>query len=228
MYLKEFREKLNLTQNELSSILDIAQTTIARYENDKVKPTSTVIFKYINQLNANPNYLFLRLEPHLLNDVPKLSDDVINLLNELNIVMSESEIKENLNKILLEKILERFQNTSSSLVIKFLSLIHPDRPLLFMYYIAQIIEYKISNENPTITKYQDFLISVIKDFPVWRIFFNQPLFTEKIKKEFIQIIEYKLTEDDCKLIVKNYKNTLELLEEKMPSYVIIAHRNKFK
>ena len=45
MYLKEFREKLNLTQNELSSILDIAQTTIARYENDKVKPTSTVLLK---------------------------------------------------------------------------------------------------------------------------------------------------------------------------------------
>ncbi len=43
MYLKEFREKLNLTQNELSVILDIAQTTIARYENDKVKTTSTVL-----------------------------------------------------------------------------------------------------------------------------------------------------------------------------------------
>ena len=35
MYLKEFRERLNLTQNELSLKLDIAQTTIARYGNIK-------------------------------------------------------------------------------------------------------------------------------------------------------------------------------------------------
>ena len=61
MYLKEFRERLNLTQNELSLKLDIAQTTIARYENGKINPTSTIVFKYINQLNANPNFLFLGL-----------------------------------------------------------------------------------------------------------------------------------------------------------------------
>lgn len=228
MYLKEFREKTGLSQKDFAEKLELTQVTIARYETEKMNPTTTVIQKYIDVFQANPNYLFLGLEPHTLIDVPKFDNDIINLLNELNIVMSESEIKENLNKILLEKIIERFKNTSSSLVIKFLSLIGPDRPLLFMYYIAQIIEYKILNENPTIIKYQDFLISVIKDFPIWKIFFNQPLFTEQIKKEFIQIIEYKLTEEDCKLIVKNYKNTLELLEEKMPSYVIRAHRNKFK
>ena len=67
MYLKEFRERLNLTQNEISLKLDIAQTTIARYENNKIKPTSTIIFKYINELNANPNFLFLGLEPITLN-----------------------------------------------------------------------------------------------------------------------------------------------------------------
>ena len=83
MYLKEFREKLNFTQRELSDILEIAQTAIARYENDKVKPTSTVIFKYIHKLNANPNFLFLGIEPHILNDLPKLNNDMINLLNEL-------------------------------------------------------------------------------------------------------------------------------------------------
>jgi transcriptional regulator with XRE-family HTH domain len=228
MYLKEFREKTGLSQKDFAERLELTQVTITRYETEKMNPTTTVIQKYIDVFQANPNYLFLGLEPHTLVDVPKFNNDIINLLNELNILMSENEIKENLNKIILEKIIDRFKNTSSSLIIKFLSLIHPDRPLLFMYYIAQIIEDKISNENPTITKYQDFLISVIKDFPIWKIFFNQPLFTEKIKKEFIQIIEYKLTEEDCKLIVENYKNTLVLLEEKMPSYIILAHRNKFK
>jgi len=231
MYLKEFRERLNLTQRELSDILKIAQTAIARYENDKVKPTSTVLLKYINELNANPNFLFLEMEPHILSDVPKLNNDSINLLNEINIMMSENELKEKLNKILIDKIMDKFQNTNSSPLIKFLTVLGIQgsyRPLLFMYYIAQIIEKKIINENPEIEDYKVFLCSVIEDFPVWKIFFNQPLFTEQIKKEFIEVVEYKLTENDCKLIVQNYKNTLELLEEKMSISVIRTHKNKFK
>lgn len=68
MYLKEFREKIGMTQNQLSESLGIAQTTIARYEKDKVKPTSTVILKYINKLNANPLYLFNGIEPIFLDE----------------------------------------------------------------------------------------------------------------------------------------------------------------
>ena len=228
MYFKQFREKINLTQKEFAEKLGMAQNALARYENDKVTPSITVISQYIEVFQANPNYLFLGLEPHTVVDVPKFNNDIINLLNEINIIMSDSEIKEELNKILLNKIIERFKNTSSSLVVKFLSLIHSDRPLLFMYYITQIIENKILTEKPKIDNYQDFLISSIKAFPVWNIFFNGPAFTEQIKNEFIEIVKYKLQEQDCKLIVENYKSTLELLEEKMPSYIIRAHRNKFK
>jgi transcriptional regulator with XRE-family HTH domain len=231
MYLKEFRVKLDMTQKQFSELLGIAQNAIARYENNKVTPTINVIEQYINKLNANPNYLFLGIEPHLLNDTPKLNNDVINLLNELSILTSEEELKEKLNKILLDKIMEKFQYTSSSILIKFLTVFGiqgPDRPLLFMYYIAQIIENKFKSVNLNIVTYKDFLSSVINDFPVWKIFFNQPIFTEQIKKEFIQIIEYKLNENDCKLIVQNYKNILEILEEKMPSSVIFMHKNKFK
>lgn len=231
MYFKEFRERLNLTQRELAENLEVAQNAIARYENNKVKPTSTVIIKYINELNANPNFLFLGMEPHLLSEVPKLNNDLVNLLNEISLVMAENELKDKLNKILIDKIIDRFHNTSSSPLIKFLTVLGIQgsyRPLLFMYYIAQIIEKKIINENIKIDNYKKFLSSVIEDFPVWRLFFNQPLFTEQIKKEFIEVIEYKLTENDCKLIVQNYKNTLELLEEKMSPSVIRTHKNKFK
>ena len=73
MYLKEFREKLNLTQRELSEILDIAQTTIARYELGKVKPTSTIINKYIDKLNANPFFLFTGKEPYFLDVQEKIN-----------------------------------------------------------------------------------------------------------------------------------------------------------
>ncbi len=231
MYLKEFREKTGLSQKDFAERLELTQVTIARYETEKMNPTTTVIQKYIDVFQASPNYLFLGLEPHTLVDVPKFNNDIINLLNELNILTSEEELKEKLNKILLDKIMEKFQNTSSSILIKFLTVIGiqgPDRPLLFMYYIAQIIENKFENKNLEIKTYKDFLSSVITDFPVWKIFFNQPIFTERIKNEFIQIIEYKLTENDCKLVVQNYKNILEIIEERMPSYIIRAHRNKFK
>ncbi|MFW3425953.1 helix-turn-helix domain-containing protein [Aliarcobacter butzleri] len=80
MYLKKFRENLNLTQKELANLLGIAQNAIARYENDKVKPTSTVILKYVEELNANPNFLFLGEEPYLLNNLPKFGDSVNNSL----------------------------------------------------------------------------------------------------------------------------------------------------
>ena len=98
MYLKEFRLKLNLTQNELSSILDIAQTAIARYENDKVKPTSTVLLKYVNQLNANPLYLFKGIEPIFLDEqinlnkvhlIEKKKDEIKKIQSEIEIISDE-------------------------------------------------------------------------------------------------------------------------------------------
>ena len=122
MYLKEFREKLNLTQNELSNILDIAQTTIARYENDKVKPTSTVLLKYINELNANPNFLFLGIEPHTLNNIPELDSSNMGLLNDITLMISQEQLKEKLNKILIDEIIQRFEKQDDSLVTKLLEI----------------------------------------------------------------------------------------------------------
>lgn len=54
MYFKEFRERIKLTQKEIADKLELAQVTIARYETGKINPTSITVFKYINQLNANP------------------------------------------------------------------------------------------------------------------------------------------------------------------------------
>ena len=68
MYLKEFREKIGLTQKELGDILMITQTTITRYENDKVKPSTTIIDKYCELLNANPLFLFCGILPILLDE----------------------------------------------------------------------------------------------------------------------------------------------------------------
>lgn len=232
MYLKEFREKLNLTQNELSNILDIAQTTIARYENDKVKPTSTVLLKYINELNANPNFLFLGIEPHLLNNLPKLDSSNMDLLNDITLMMSQEQLKEKLNKILIDEIIQRFEKQNDSLVAKLLEIVKMDdpvktRPFLFLYYIFQLIEKDFTETPKEITDYKQYLGDIITNYKVitWK---NQPLFTEKIKNEIRDFLDVKLTTKECELLVKNYKNTLEMLEQKMPPSMIKYHRNSFK
>lgn len=232
MYLKEFREKLNLTQNELSSILDIAQTTIARYENDKVKPTSTVLLKYINELNANPNFLFLGIEPHLLNNLPKLDSSNMDLLNDITLMMSQEHLREKLNKILIDEIIQRFEKQNDSLVAKLLEIVKMDdpvktRPFLFLYYIFQLIEKDFTDTPKEISDYKQYLGDIITNYKVvtWK---NQPLFTEKIKSEIRDFLDVKLTTKECELLVKNYKNTLEMLEQKMPPSMIKYHRNSFK
>lgn len=232
MYLKEFRERLNLTQRELSDVLEIAQTAIARYENDKVKPTSTVLLKYINELNANPNFLFLGIEPHLLSNLPKLDSSNMDLLSDITLMMSQEHLREKLNKILIDEIIQRFEKQNDSLVAKLLEIVKMDdpvktRPFLFLYYIFQLIEKDFTETPKEISDYKQYLGDVITNYKVitWK---NQPLFTEKIKSEIRDFLDVKLTTKECELLVKNYKNTLEMLEHKMPPSMIKYHRNSFK
>ena len=57
IFLADFRKHLRLHQKELAEKLNIAQTTIARYETDRVHPTAGVIKKYVEVFNANPLFL---------------------------------------------------------------------------------------------------------------------------------------------------------------------------
>ncbi|OKY79219.1 MAG: putative transcriptional regulator [Candidatus Methanohalarchaeum thermophilum] len=46
--IKKFREKVGITQKELSDLIDVARETISRVENDKLKPNYKFIKKFIN------------------------------------------------------------------------------------------------------------------------------------------------------------------------------------
>ena len=148
MYLKEFRERLNLTQNELSLKLDIAQTTIARYENGKINPTSTIVFKYINELNANPNFLFLGLEPITLNlDEEYLSQQNNEMLKDLSLSLSQNELNCELSKLLISITLDKFSNKKDKSTIQnILNALKleghfPYRPFLFLYYVFKYVKH---------------------------------------------------------------------------------------
>ena len=231
MYVKEFRERLNFTQRELADILKVGQTAIARWELDRVKPAASAVFKYVNELDANPNFLFLGHEPHFLSDLPKLSSDNINLLNDLTLMLDQEEIKEKLTKIFIDEIIQKFEKENSSPTIKLLEILKMDhhvkaRPFLFLYYIFQLIKKDFSESKKEINNYKQYLGNIIRNYKTvdWK---NQPIFTERIKKEIDDFLDLKLTEKECEVLVKNYESSLEALEKKMTPSMIKYHRNIF-
>lgn len=232
MYLKEFRERLNLTQKELSEKISVAQTTIARYEKKQINPTSVILNKYISILNANPNYLFLKMEPVTLDNYPSLDESTLNLLNDLTMSISKDELNNLLNKILIDNLVKKFLESKNNIFTKLLNFVTLDgifksRPILFLYYIFQIIENDSFSNKKVIASYKEYLKNVIEDFRLFSLI-NQPIFTEKMKKSIIDIIDIKLTESECRLLVEHNAETLEVLESNMPPDMIRFHRNLFK
>lgn len=231
MYLKEFREKIGLSQKEMAEKLNIDKTNIGRYERDEVKPTSTALEKYIKVLKANPNFLFLGTEPHVI-DVncifDDVEDDVKAIIKDLCMLMPKEEIMAELKKIRFDVIQKKFEiKHNNNILIKFLNFTGPSRPVLFLYYILQIIVKKNNeNKDEKESNYQELLIQIIKKFPKWNIFINQPMFTNIIIDDFLETVKFKLNEQECQFIIQNAQVLLSRLEEQMPIYVIKAHKFK--
>ena len=87
MYLKEFINKIGLSQRDFAKRLGLTQVTIARYETEKMNPTTKVIQKYIDLFNANPSYLFMGHEPVFL-------DEQLEINLEYKIRIKEKELNE--------------------------------------------------------------------------------------------------------------------------------------
>ena len=231
MFLKEFRERLNLTQNELSLKLDIAQTTIARYENGKINPTSTIVFKYINELNANPNFLFLGLEPITLNlDEEYLSQQNNEMLKDLSLSLSQNELNCELSKLLISITLDKFSNKKDKSTIQnILNALKleghfPYRPFLFLYYVFKYVSNN-KNELYQIKSYKEYLINLVQRYNQYT-YKNDPLFTKKIKSEISDNIELYCNENEIKVLLENPQITIDKLEENMTSSMIKMHRKK--
>ena len=229
MYLKEFREKIGLSQKEFSEKIGIDKTNIGRYERDEVKPTSIAIEKYINVFNASPNYLFLGIEPYVTDIISaesqKIKDEIKYLVTDIIVLEGTKNLESKLQKIKFDIIKKKFEKDNNNIIIKFLNLTGPSRPVLFLYYILQSIE---QNKNDKIIEYSNFLIQIIKDFPKWNLFINQPMFGKQIINDFVETIEYKLSDEESKYLVEESSNLINLLEEEMPLYVLKANKNKFK
>ncbi|WP_281550200.1 XRE family transcriptional regulator [Murimonas intestini] len=56
--IKEARNALNLTQEELANILGITKGAVANYENETSHPKEPIMYKLFEALNVDANYLF--------------------------------------------------------------------------------------------------------------------------------------------------------------------------
>ena len=231
MYLKAFREYIGLSQKEFSEKLELTQVTIARYETNKMNPTSVVIQKYINVFAANPNYLFLGLEPKLLTfEDNNLTQENHEILKDLNLLLSQEELNLELNSILINKVLDKFihNKQESSTIIKLLKALKleghiPVRPFLFLYYIFRYIAEN-QDELKEISSYKKYIVDLVIRYKVFTIK-NNPAFTNKIKQEFEANIELNFTEKECKVLITHPDQTIKKLESKMSSTIVLSHRN---
>lgn len=75
--IKEARNALNMTQEELAKLLGVTKGAVANYENETSHPKEPIMYKMFNALNVDANYLF---------------QDVVNIPKNVNdVTLSEFE-----------------------------------------------------------------------------------------------------------------------------------------
>lgn len=232
MFFKEFREKLGISQKEAFEKLEIQQATLAKYESLSISPSSLVIKKYCETLNANPTFLFFGQEPYLLSATPHVSVENGYLLNDLNSLFSQEELAQKLREILIEAMLKRVKGiVIEGIFAKLLdafSLGDPirQRPFLFLYYIFQMISISKNKPDITIQDAKQFIIDTIKNFEIFS-FENYPAFTKKMKQYIAELISNDFTESECELLIQQTDTVLILLERSMTPAMIKNHRGVF-
>jgi hypothetical protein len=196
---------------ELAEKLYISQNTISTWR----ARNSIEAIKKICVKNKIYNEIFNENEEKIIEEQ----------IEELKNLMKHEEIIIFLKEKIMTEIIKKFEIKEKNIFIKFLNAQGPTRNTLFLYYICQLT---LKNLEKNISNYQGFLIKMVEKFPTKNILINQPIFTNVIKKEFVEIIKNELTKDECSLFVNNCDLIIKKIEENMPVYVVAAHKNKFK
>ena len=72
--IKEARENLGLTQNELGALIGITGSAVTNYEKETSHPKEAVMYKLIEALGVDANYLFQDVV-----NIPKKKNDVTDV-----------------------------------------------------------------------------------------------------------------------------------------------------
>lgn len=231
MFLKEFREKIGLSQKEAANLLELQAPALARYEALNVSPTCSFLAKYCKTLDANPNFLLFNKEPHLLSILPELDSELCELLNDVLSLVEIDQLKDKLRQLIINDILNRVP-IDDNLILQLLDivLIGGDafrcRPFLFLYYMFNIIA-KDPSKNEIITNYKFYISDKIRDFK-FTDSINKARFTNKVKNKMIDFFDLKTSEEECRLLVEQAASVIVLLEKRMPTSVLKIHRAIFR
>lgn len=108
--IKEARLNLGLTQEELSQLLGITKGAVANYENETSHPKEPIMYKLIEVLKVDANYLFQDVVniPKKINDVTFAEYEHIKKYRALDSLSKE------IVDFVLEKELERNKTTSEN------------------------------------------------------------------------------------------------------------------
>ena len=229
--MKLFRDKLGLTQRQIADLLNTQQATIVRYENATNSPSTDFLKKYCETLDASPNFLLFGAEPHLLSAIPSLDLEVCELLNDAMSLIEVDKFKDKLRQLIIDEILDRI-TIHDNFILRFLDVVKIDgdpyrcRPFLFLYYMFNIIA-KDSTKNEPIEHYKNYIINKIKNFNFTDAI-NKARFTSKVKNEMIDFFDLKTTEEECRLLVEQAANVINLLERRMPTNVLKWNRAIFR
>lgn len=87
--LKKLRINKNLNLKELAEILNLSDSGISKYENDKANPTANVIINYCNYFNVSSDYILFGKE---IID-PSEIIELYNMLNDEYKIIAKHELK---------------------------------------------------------------------------------------------------------------------------------------
>lgn len=93
MKLKELRKNANLTQNEISKIINVAITTYNGYEQENREPNIETLIKLANYYNCTLDYLVGREQENILTKYYAEKKELLKVAEKLN--------KENLLRLVI-------------------------------------------------------------------------------------------------------------------------------
>ncbi|HED7926133.1 TPA: helix-turn-helix transcriptional regulator [Campylobacter coli] len=215
MFIKELRERLNLTQSEFAKNLNINQAIVSRYENKKLRPTSEFIIRLIKTFNANPNFIFFGKEPCLNENTYKneISQELNQLIDELSLYENEKNIISELENSALEKIISLVSD--KEIWGKLFSLLFKiDRKLYTITLFICRVSKRLKEKSET---HKTYLASIINSFDDK----DFSKLNECMKMDLITLFNEKFTEEESNIIIEDCLVVFKHIEKTAPIHKMI-------
>ncbi len=212
--LKQVRLELGLSQQDLADKIGEKRYRINDMESEKIKIQMDFAEKIEDQFNINGWWLLTGRGEMLSENNIHVGDELRESMQSALIVLQESELAAVIREATVEKILEKL-TMPRGILAKAFNFLTYQRPLVFLKLIMSHIKPDI---EPS-TTYKQHLVQAIESLNLQTIQnILGPAFTPSSKKYMIGRI-MELSEDECKIIVSNSNQMLELIESKMPLFI---------